>query len=341
MSNSWWMRGVVVLVLATLSFTVLGCPKEDKGPKGTEKNPWVIGMSQCNLNEPWRVQMNKDIKDAASKHDNLKVVFKDASNIVTTQQDQVLEFITQEVDLIIVSPKESKPLKGPIDEAIKAGIPVVVLDRDVEGKNYTCFIGGDNYLIGKAAGEYVAKTLNGKGSVVEMMGLLSSEPGKDRHEGFVAGLGKSLGMYKGDKKGNGGINVVYAQNCEWLEEKVAEPMASALAKNAKIDLVYAHNDPMAHGAWLAAQEEGKGREKTIKFVGIDALPKEGMKYVEQGVLTATFYYPTLGPEAIDTALKILTGEKYPKRITLPTKLYTKENIAQGGEVMGEAAVSYE
>ncbi len=341
MSNSWWMRGVVVLVLAAVSFAAAGCQSEDKGPKGTEKNPWIIGMSQCNLNEPWRVQMNKDIEQAASEHKNLKVVFKDASNVVTTQQDQVLEFISQEVDLIIVSPKESKPLIGPITKAMEAGIPVIVLDRDVEGRNYTCFIGGNNFLIGKAAGEYVAKVLNGKGKVVELMGLLSSEPGKDRHEGFIAGLGDNLGMYKDEKKGNGGIDVVYAYNCEWLEEKVAEPMASALTKNETIDLVYAHNDPMAHGAWLAAKEEGKGREKTIKFVGIDALPHEGMKYVREGVLTATFYYPTLGPEAIATALKILRGEKVPKRMTLPTKLYTKENIDQGGEVIGTAAESDE
>jgi len=339
MSNSCWTRGVVVLLLAVFAFTVFGCKSEDKGPKGTEKNPWVIGMSQCSLREPWRKQMNKDIADAAKEHKNLKIFFKDADNKVTTQQDQVFEFITQEVDLIIVSPKESKPLKGPIAKAMEAGIPVIVLDRDVEDENYTCFIGGDNVLIGREAGKYIAEILNGKGNVVELMGLLSSEPGKDRHNGFIEGLGEHLGSYRGEKKGDGGINVVYAQNCKWEEEHAQPAMSSALSTNSEIDVVYAHNDPMAHGAWIAAGEEREGREKTIKFIGVDALPDEGIDYVRKGILTATFYYPTLGPEAIDTALKILKGEKVPKRTVLATRLYTKDNVDKGGEPMGETKIT--
>ncbi len=69
------------------------------------------------------------------------------------------------------------------------------------------------------------------------------------------------------------------------------------------------------------------------FVGIDALPQEGVQYVAKGIIDATFYYPTCGKEAIDTALKILAGEKVPKKITLGTKLYTKDNVQQGGEVI--------
>ena len=96
-----------------------------------------------------------------------------------------------------------------------------------------------------------------------------------------------------------------------------------------IDLVYAHNDPGAHGAYLAAQ--AAGREKQIKFVGIDALPQEGVAYVKQGILDATFQYPTGGAEAIQTALKILGGEKVEKEITLGSRLFTKENVDKGGE----------
>ncbi|MGB9589201.1 MAG: hypothetical protein ACPL7O_13555, partial [Armatimonadota bacterium] len=95
--------------------------------------------------------------------------------------------------------------------------------------------------------------------------------------------------------------------------------------------VYAHNDPSAHGAWKAAQMEGKGREKSIKFIGIDALPHEGVRYVKDGILSATFQYPTGGAEAIDIAMKILKGEKVPKNITLGTRIFTKDNVTKGGE----------
>jgi ribose transport system substrate-binding protein len=92
--------------------------------------------------------------------------------------------------------------------------------------------------------------------------------------------------------------------------------------------VYAHNDPGAHGAWLAAR--AAGREKDMLFVGIDALPHEGQQYVQQGILDATFLYPTGGEEAIDIALRVLRGETVPKKIVLGTRLFTRENVAQGG-----------
>jgi ribose transport system substrate-binding protein len=106
-------------------------------------------------------------------------------------------------------------------------------------------------------------------------------------------------------------------------------MESALSRFPAIDLVYAHNDPGAHGAYLAAK--AAGREQAIRFVGIDALPHEGQAYVKQGVLTASFEYPTGGREAIATALRILQGEKVAKEITLPSRVFTRETIDAGGE----------
>ena len=90
-------------------------------------------MSQCNLGEPWRVQMNKDIEEAAKARPEIKMVFKDAQNDTTVQQNHVREFISQGVDLLIISPLEAAPLTGPVAEAYKKGIPVIVLDRATEG----------------------------------------------------------------------------------------------------------------------------------------------------------------------------------------------------------------
>jgi ribose transport system substrate-binding protein len=116
---------------------------------------------------------------------------------------------------------------------------------------------------------------------------------------------------------------------KWLEPAARKEMESALSRFPRIDAVYAHNDPGAHGAFLAAQ--AAGREKEMLFVGIDALPQEGVAYVSQGILSATFQYPTGGAEAIATALKILQGEKAPKEVTLGSRLFTKANVAAGGD----------
>jgi ribose transport system substrate-binding protein len=116
---------------------------------------------------------------------------------------------------------------------------------------------------------------------------------------------------------------------KWLEPNARQEMESALSRSPKIDCVYAHNDPGAHGAYLAAKQAG--REKEMIFVGIDALPQEGVAYVKEGILDATFQYPTGGAEAIDTALKILAGEKVPRKVTLGSRLFDKETVGQGGK----------
>lgn len=107
---------------------------------------------------------------------------------------------------------------------------------------------------------------------------------------------------------------------------VEQRRRSAGRNNEKIDLVYGHNDPMAYGAYLAAKDVG--REKDIKFIGIDGLPNEGVQLVANGELTATFTYVTPGAEGLRQAIKFLNGEKVEKTITLPTQKITKENAAQ-------------
>ena len=286
-----------------------------------QKPRWTIGMSQCNLGEPWRVQMNADIKKEADKHPELRVIFKDAQNDNLRQRAHVEEFIKAGVNLLIISPKEAAPLTPPVKAAYEKGIPVIVLDRRVLGNEYTCFIGADNKKIGNAAGNWIVRRLGGKGNVVELKGLMTSTPGQDRHSGFMEAI-----------KGSN-IQIIFDADMKWLEPNARREMESALARFKDINLVYAHNDPGAHGAYLAAK--AGGREKMITFVGIDGLPQEGQMYVRQGILSASFEYPTGGREAIETALKILKGEKVSKEITLPSRVFTKENIDKGGEWLKE------
>jgi ribose transport system substrate-binding protein len=282
-------------------------------------------MSQCNLGEPWRVQMNADIRKAAEAHPELNIVFKDAQNNTLTQRAQIEEFINADVDLLIVSPKEAAPLTPPIAEAYHKGIPVIVLDRKVLGEEFTEFIGADNRQIGRAAGAWAVKRLSelppvkagGKAHLVELKGLMTSTPGQDRSAGFREAL-------KGQP-----VETVFEADMKWLEPEARKEMESALAVHPQIDLVYAHNDPGAHGAYLAAR--AAGREKGMIFIGIDGLPQEGQIYVSQGLLEASFEYPTGGREAVENALKVFHGETVPKEVTLKSRVFTRDNVAQGGD----------
>ena len=312
------LAGIVILaIISGSTLVVLSCTGEKKSGRKKEGPKWTIGMSQCNLGEPWRVQMNADIKKAAQEHPELRVVFKDAQNDNLRQRAHVEEFVRTGVDLLIISPKEAAPLTPPVADAYRKGIPVVVLDRRVLGEEYTCFIGADNKRIGRAAGRWIVQRLGGKGRVVELKGLMTSTPGQDRHSGFIDGI-------KGSE-----IEVIFEADMKWLEPAARQEMESALARFEDIDLVYAHNDPAAHGAYLAAR--AAAREKNIVFVGIDGLPHEGQVYVKQGLLEASFEYPTGGKEAIDIALDILTGKRIAREITLSSRVFTRNNIEQGGE----------
>ncbi|MDX6239987.1 MAG: ribose transport system substrate-binding protein [Kribbellaceae bacterium] len=288
--------------------------KQCKGADGK----YVIGMSQANVAEPYRQRMDDDIKAAAKDVPQFEVKFADAAQDNAKQVADVDNYITQQIDLLIISPNEAKPLTAVVKKAFDKGIPVIVLDRKVEGDAYTGFIGGDNVQIGTEAGKYVAeKLLPNGGNVVELKGLAGATPQTERHDGFAAGI-----------KASPKVKIIASGSGDWLREKGQAQMDALLKANPKIDVVYSHNDPMAEGAYLAAK--AVGREKEMKFIGIDALPipSGGIKAVEQGRLTATFTYPTNGKEAIAAAKKILVDCGTIERTqTLPTRLIDKSNAA--------------
>jgi ribose transport system substrate-binding protein len=295
----------VVARAALLVAIAAACGRE----QGTKKR---IGFSQANLGEPWRVAMNADIAEAAKGHPELEFVYADAQQDNAKQVADVENFLRQKIDLLIISPNEAKPLTAVVKRVYDAKIPVVVLDRSIEGETYTTFIGADNRAIGRAAGEYVGKLLSGKGNIVEIKGLPGSTPAIDRSEGFR----EAIATFPD-------IRIIHDPVANWLREEAMSQMEAALSAHPKIDLVYAHNDPMAVGAYLAAK--AKGRDAAMKFIGIDALPglDGGRQAVKDRKLAATFVYPTGGKEAVDVAAKILRGESVPHRITLPTEMVDK------------------
>ncbi len=295
-----WFQGVLSGALAVV-LLLPGCARQ-----GSTRH--LIGFSQCNLGEPWRVAMNAEVAARAKDFPDLQVVFADAQQDNAKQVADVETFLRQRVDLLMISPNEAKPLTPVVEKVFRAGIPVIVIDRGVEGDAYTVFIGADNYQIGRQAGEHIVQLLGGKGKIVEIRGLPGSPPAIDRGRGMHDVIAKYPD-----------IQVVHNPVGNWLREEAMAQMEMALAANPKIDLVYAHNDPMAMGAYLAAK--AKGREKEMKFIGIDALPglDGGRQAVADGKLDATFVYPTGGRQAVELAEKILHGEKVPHRVLLSTE----------------------
>ena len=282
---------------------------------------WKVGFSQCTTLEPWRVQFNKDIQAEAKNHPDVDLIITDGQDKTQKQVADCENLVVQQVNILLISPKESAGLTGVVEKAIDAKIPVIVLDRNVDTKRITQFIGGDNVAIGRAAGEHAVKLLGGagkaQGNVVEIWGGMGTQPAHDRHDGFHAFTDKEPGIKY----------LLNNQSGDWKQDQAYNIMTTALRNNEKIDLIYGHNDPMAYGAYLAAKDAG--RDKDIKFIlGIDVLPDEGVTWVSKGQLTATFLYATPGAEGLRQAVKLLHGEKLQPVITLPTMLITKDNASE-------------
>ena len=308
-----------VSVLAAGTVTVSAAEKKDK---------YVIGMSQSNLGEPWRVAMNDQIAMAAEKHPEFEVIFADAAQDNSKQIADIENFVQMGVDLIITSPNEATPLTNAVSAAYDAGIPVILLDRKIDGDKYTQFIGADNVDMGRIAGEYVADTLlPDGGKVCEIKGLEGTSGGIDRDNGFREGIKKN------DK-----IEIVAVNNADWLREKAITVAEEMLQTNDEIDLFLALNDPMAEGAYIAAKNAG--REGDILFVGFDGLPTPdgGIRSVMDGRLSMTQVYPTGGTEAIESAYQLLVeGKELDKTLTLTSEIVTPDNAEELLEKFGGSA----
>ncbi len=324
------LRPFLAATVLSLVSLLAACGSTQPTAQPTTK-PFVIGMSQANNAEPWRAAMNAQIAAAARNHPELEVRFTDAAQNNATQVADVERFIEQGINLLIISPNEATPLTNVVAQAYAKGIPVIILDRKVNGDKYTMWIGADNKLIGRRAGAYTAKWCQDQGrdpcNVIEVRGLEGSTPASERGDGFREGIAT-----------NTKVKIIASQNADWLGDK-ATPLASEMLKvNPKVDVVYAHNDPMAEGA-LKAFQALKLNPSTTLIIGIDGLPTPdgGIKSVRAKRINVTYVYPTGGQEAIEWAVKILEQQAQPpKEVILDTLEVAPTNAAEvlkrfGGE----------
>lgn len=266
----------------------------------SEDKHYRIGISQCSQDD-WRTKMNDEIYREIMFHPEADVEIRSADDSNEKQIADIRYFLDNDFDIIIAAPNEADAITPIIEEVYNKGIPVIVFDRNINGDSYTALQVVDNYGIGKEAAQY-AFSLTGKGGrIIEIYGLSGSTPAIERHKGFMDEACK-LGL---DIQGSGFGN--------WNNEDAALVADSLLTVYPDVDLIYAHNDRMA----IAASEVADKKGIQVKVIGIDAAPEIGIKAVADGVIDATFFYPTEGYRLVKTALSILNGEPYEKNVCLP------------------------
>lgn len=276
---------------------------------------FVIGMSQANLTEPWRISMDREVINEAKKYKNLKVIYKDGGGDTEKQKSDINELLNSGVDLLIVSTNDSKELEAVISKVHKQ-IPVIVLDRAIEGHDYTLYIGPDNKLIGKEAGDFVCQLIGDrKGNVIEVQGVLDSAPSLEMSDGFREVIKK-----------HPNIKIEDTVIGEWQRDEVEDDMKKLLKDNEYVNVIFAQDDYMALGAYRAVKADGLSN---VKIIGVDGLSGKdgGLELVSKGVLEGTFICSTGGREAVTYAMDILNGRgSVPKTVTLKSQKLTKENV---------------
>lgn len=278
-----------------------------------ENADFIIGVSQCSSDE-WRTQINNEMQREALFYPNIKIDIKCANDNSRQQIKDIEDLINSGADILIISPNEAEEVMPAIEKVYDSGIPVLLVDRKINSDKYTAYIGADNFALGMKAGEYISSLLGGEGNVVELTGLKNSTPAVDRHNGLV----KALGKYPK-------INLIASVDAKWFQDSAKEKFDSIVGLNKHIDLVFAHNDRMAMGAYEVAKEQGL--ENDILFVGVDALAGKGygVESIVNGELNASFIYPTGGDKVIELAMKILQGKDIDKENLLSSDLVNKSN----------------
>jgi signal transduction histidine kinase/DNA-binding response OmpR family regulator len=258
--------------------------------------------------------MLEEMKRELSFHPNIHFFYEQAGGNSQRQIEQVEELLNNNIDLLIISPNEADPLTPVVEKTFNKGIPVIVVDRKISTPYYSAYVGGDNYEVGKMAGQYAISLLNGKGNILEITGLPKSSPAMERHEGFVDALKKYPSVHIADEI-----------NGEWLKEKAETELINNDKKLNNVNLVFAQNDQMALGTYEVYQK----KQRSIPFIiGVDGLAAKGagLDLVKNKVLNATMLYPTGGEEAIRIALKILNKQPFEKENLLQTTVIDSTNV---------------
>ncbi|AYM82126.1 ABC transporter substrate-binding protein [Agrobacterium tumefaciens] len=288
----------------------------------TKKDTYKVGFAQTESNNPWRIAQTESMKAEAAKL-GYQLVYTDAAGSAAKQVADVNSMIAQGVDVIFLAPREEKPLIPAVMAAKKAGIPVFLLDRNVDqklakaGEDYVTFIGSDFVEEGRRVAEWLAKNANGKSKIIELEGTTGSSPANDRKKGFDEAI-----------KAAGGFEIVASQTGDFARDKGRQVAESLLQAHPDADVIYAHNDEMAIGAISAIEAAGKVPGKDILVLSIDG-GKEAVQAVVDGTIAAVVECnPRFGPKAFETMARYAKGETIEPWVKNVDKFYDGTNAKE-------------
>jgi galactofuranose transport system substrate-binding protein len=284
----------------------------------------TVGFSQIGSESGWRAAETTVSKAEAKKRGvNLKIA--DAQQKQENQIKAIRSFIAQGVDAIFLAPVVSTGWDAVLKEAKEAKIPVVLLDRDIDPGSkdlYLTAVTSDSVQEGKAAGEWLVKTVGSKPcNVVELQGTVGASVAANRKKGFEAGIA-----------GHSNVTIIRSQTGDFTRAKGKEVMESFIKAEGggkNICAVYAHNDDMLVGAIQAMKEAGLKPGKDILAVSIDAVP-DIFKAMAAGEANATIELtPNMAGPALDAIIAFKEkGTVPPKWIQTESKLYTSADDPQ-------------
>jgi galactofuranose transport system substrate-binding protein len=312
-------RRAMLLATAAMA-SVAAVPALAEGlPPLKKKDTYKVGFAQTESNNPWRIAQTESMKAEAEKL-GYQLVYTDAAGSAAKQVADVNSMIAQGVDLIFLAPREEKPLIPAVMNAKKAGIPVILLDRNVDqslakaGQDYVTFIGSDFIDEGKRVAEWLVKNADGKTKIIELEGTVGSSPANDRKKGFDEAINAA-----------GGFEILASQSGDFARDKGRQVAEALLQAHPDANVVYAHNDEMAMGAIAALEAIGKVPGKDVLVLSIDG-GKEAVQAVVDGKIAAVVECnPRFGPKAFETLQRFANGETIEPWVKNVDKFYDPSN----------------
>lgn len=279
----------------------------------------IVGFAQLGAESEWRVANTVSIKETAEKL-GVELRFLDAQQKQANQIEAVRKLIIQKVDVIGISPIVETGWTEVFQEAKDAGIPIILVDRRaiVSEDLYVSYLGSDFLEEGRKAARVMAKLVNGKANIVELVGTIGSAPANDRYAGFREILNDYPEM-----------KILDSQSGDFTRARGGEVMAAFLKKYGnQITAVYAHNDDMALGAIDAIEEYGLKPGEDIKIVSVDAT-RGAFEAMIAGKLNATVECnPLLGPQFFELALNLVNGRPIPKWVPSIESIFFPEDASK-------------
>lgn len=324
MSSSDRRRRTAAARLATFALAaaaLVACRKDSGGGEaGGAADTLVVGFSQMESDNPWRIAETQSIRDEAGKR-GVQLVVTEAQGQTAKQVSDVEDLIARRVNVILLAPREFEGLTPALQAAKQARIPVILVDRaaaGTPGEDYVTLLASNFVEQGQRAAEWLAQATGGQASIVELSGTPGSSVAADRAKGFRDGIAKYPGM-----------RILASQTGNFSRaqgERVMQNLAQSLGP--RVTAVYAHNDEMALGAIQALKAAGRRPGQDVTIVSVDG-QRAALEAIQAGELGATVESnPRFGPLAFDTIEKLRRGEQIPPQIVLTDRLFDRTNAAQ-------------